>query len=142
MKGACLCGAVRVEVTEREDWVSACHCDLCRIWSGSAFWGFAAPDAAVTVTGTPARYRSSSFAERAFCGTCGTHLWLRDDDADHYEFCPGLFEDLRDAPLTREVYADRAFACVPLEGTHPRVSRQEYERDFPHVQMEGSDGQI
>lgn len=125
--GKCLCGAVRVEVTRYTPTVSACHCETCRRWSGSAVWGFDAPEDAVTIRGEPKYFRSSSFAQRAFCADCGTHLWLRDDDSPTYEFCPGLFEDLREVPLNREVYADRAFACVTLAGQHKRVSKSEYE---------------
>jgi hypothetical protein len=96
-------------------------------------WGFAAPAHAVRVTGEVARYRSSSFAERAWCPACGTHLWIRDDGAD-YDLVPGLFDEAARVPLKREVYADRAFACVRLAGDHPRISRAEYERENPFVE--------
>ncbi|MBM9593793.1 GFA family protein [Rhodobacteraceae bacterium MCCB 386] len=111
----------------------ACHCSMCRRWSGAAMWGFATPADAVSVSGGIARYRSSAFAERAWCPECGTHLWIRDDGAD-YELTPGLFDDAADMPLDREVYADRAFACVRLAGDHPKVSRADYERDNPFVE--------
>lgn len=97
-------------------------------------FGLVAQDEDVTITGPVCRYRSSSFAERAWCGTCGTHLWIRDDDATEYEFMPGLFDGARDVPLVREVYADRAFAYVPLAGTHDRVSAEDYEAANPFVE--------
>ncbi len=121
--------------------ISACHCDLCRGWTGAAQWGFEAPAPGVTVTGDVKTYRATSFSERAFCPNCGTHLWLRDDDGP-YEFVPGLFEELRAVPLEREVYADRAFACVRLAGEHRRVTRDAYERDHPHVNTEVCDDQV
>lgn len=126
VEGRCLCGAVRISVEAEIEGISACHCSLCRRWSGAAFWGFAVGASRVRVEGEVARYRSSPFAERAWCPTCGTHLWLRDDDGP-YEFTPGLFEAARDVPLSREVYADRAFACVRLSGDHTRVTRADYE---------------
>ena len=135
MEGRCLCGAVRVAVARFEAAASACHCALCRRWSGAATWGFEAPAEAVAVSGPVARHRSSSFAERAFCGTCGTHLWLRDDGRG-YELVPGLFDDAAGMPLAREVYADRAFACARLAGDHPRVSRADYERSHPFVEAD------
>ena len=133
MEGRCLCGAVRIAVARHEGAASACHCAICRRWGGSATWGFEAPEEAVEVSGPVATYRSSAFAQRAFCGTCGTHLWLRDDGRG-YELTPGLFDAAADMPLSREVYADRAFACVPLAGDHPRVSRAEYEAANPFVE--------
>lgn len=132
MKGSCLCGAVTVTVRgHAPTGASACHCDPCRTWTGAALWGISAPAGAVEVTGVVAQYRSSRFATRAFCGTCGTHLWIRDDDGD-YDLLPGLFPDARDLPLSHEVYADRAMACVALSGDHRRVSAREYERQHRH----------
>ncbi len=133
MEGRCLCGAVRIDVRSHESAVSACHCSFCRVWSGTIQMGFEAPADAVTVEGTVRTYRSSSFAERAFCPTCGTQLWLRDDDGP-YELMPGLFPGSKDIPLTREVYADRAFAWAALAGAHERVSATEYERKYPFVE--------
>lgn len=75
-------------------------------------FGFVAPEDDVSVEG-PARSRASSeFAERAWCGECGSHLWMRDRGGD-YELSPGLFDEARPFPLVREVYADRAFAACP-----------------------------
>ncbi len=130
MDGRCLCGAVRIEVRAHDpSGVSVCHCALCRRWSGFVMAGFRAAPADVTVTGTVATYASSSFAERAWCPACGTHLWFRDttpDGAD-YELMPGFFESARDLPLHHEVYADRAFAAAAFAGTHSRVSAADYE---------------
>jgi hypothetical protein len=126
--GACLCGAVRIELTAAPAGASACHCTMCRRWSGAAMWVIEAPADAVRVSGEVARYRASSFAERAWCRACGSHLWMRDDGGD-YELMPGLFDDAAGLPLTHEIYADRAFACARLAGAHPRISRAEYERN-------------
>ncbi len=135
--GACLCGAVRVRAVPAGE-VSACHCRPCRGWSGSVFAGFEARD--VEIEGPVRTWRSSSFATRAWCGDCGTHLWFRDDgeaplggDAGPFELSPGLFEAAADWPLAREVYADRARAFA-LAGTHERVSAAEYEAGHRHVE--------
>ncbi|MBF9035902.1 GFA family protein [Rhodobacterales bacterium HKCCE2091] len=133
VEGHCLCGSVRIEVGAHRPETSACHCGLCRRWTGAAQWGFEAEAGEVRVAGEVRTYRAVPFAERAFCPACGTHLWLRDDDGP-YEFVPALFDAARAYPLVREVYADRAFACVTLSGDHPRISRADYERDNPHVE--------
>ena len=133
IEGRCLCGAVRITVPALEGGASACHCSMCRRWSGAAMWGFVAEADDVSVTGEVARHRASEFAERAFCPACGTHLWMRDDGAN-YELMPGLYDAAAEMPLVREVYADSAFACVPLAGDHVRRSRAEYERDNPFVE--------
>jgi len=96
-------------------------------------WCLEVPADALTFTGEVATYASSAFASRAWCQHCGTHLWIRDTGKD-FELMPGLFDDAADLPLDREIYADRAFACVTLAGDHPRVSRAEYEQDQLHVE--------
>jgi hypothetical protein len=126
LEGRCLCGAVEVRVSAHAGEVSACHCSYCRRWTGSAMWCLAAGDGAVEAGGPVRTWRSTPFSVRAWCGTCGTHLWIRDDDGD-YDLVPGLFEGAAGLPMVREVYADRALASVRLAGDHPRVSAAEYQ---------------
>lgn len=133
--GHCLCGAVTITVRGLFSDLSACHCSMCRRWTGTAMWGMDADPETVSVKGPVARYASSHFSERAWCERCGSHLWMR-DTGGVYELMPGLFEEARGMPLEREVYADRAFACVRLAGDHPRVSRADYEATHLHLGAE------
>jgi hypothetical protein len=81
--GHCLCGAVTITVAgEHDPRVAACHCRMCQRWSGGLFLCFEADASAVTVTGEVTRYRSSAFAERAFCPRCRSHLWFNDAGRD------------------------------------------------------------
>jgi hypothetical protein len=131
--GHCLCGAVRIEVEHLAGTLSACHCEMCRRWSGSMMMGI--DGRGVTVTGPVRTYASSPFAERAWCGECGSALWIRNTPGkgDVYELMPGLFENAGGARLNREVYADRAPDGYALAGDHLRVTAAEYEADHPHV---------
>lgn len=137
--GHCLCGAVTITVAgEHDPGVGACHCRMCQRWSGGLFLSFTAEAAAVTVTGEVSRYRSSAFAERAFCPRCGSHLWFNDvedgGEPRSYELMPGLFDVARSWPLGSEIYVDRAMASVHLAGDHRRKSRAEYEAENPFVE--------
>lgn len=139
LSGRCLCGAVTITVAGAHDpRVGACHCRLCQRWSGGLLLRFAAEASAVTVRGDVARYRSSAFAERAFCPLCGSHVWFNDVDADGhpttYELMPGLFDAACRWPLRSEIYVDRAMASVRLEGSHRRKTRAEYEADNRYVE--------
>jgi len=133
LDGQCLCGAVQISAEPSGKAVSACHCAVCRRWSGAAVWCLEAGAQAVRVTGEVRSYRSSSFAERAFCPVCGTHLWIR-DDREGYDLMPGLFDAAQGFPLDREVYADRACAFVGLGGSHARISRADYEASHPFIE--------
>ena len=132
LTGHCLCGAVTITVVGGHDpRIGACHCRMCQRWSGGLFLCFTAEASSVSVTGEVARYRSSSFAERAFCPRCGSHLWFNDVEADgapkSYELMPGLFDAARPWPLRSEIYVDRAMASIHLGGEHRRKTRAEYE---------------
>ena len=140
LTGHCLCGAVTVTVRgDHDPRVGACHCRMCQRWSGGLFLCFNAHD--VAVEGPVVRYRSSPFAERAFCGTCGSHLWFNDvkegEEPAEYELMPGLFDEAKDWPMRSEIYTDRALASLHLGGDHKRATREEYEARNPFI--EGDD---
>ena len=111
---------------------------MCQRWSGGLFLCFTADASAVTVTGQVTHYRSSTFAERAFCPRCGSHLWFNDvgdgGELQSYELMPGLFDAARNWPLRSEIYVDRAMASVRLRGDHRRKSRAEYETENPFIE--------
>jgi hypothetical protein len=137
--GQCLCGAVTITVAGRhEPRVGACHCRMCQRWSGGLFVCFSADADAVTIRGEVTRYRSSSFAERAFCPRCGSHLWFNDvaegATPKRYELIPGLFDAARSWPMRSEIYTDRALASIRLAGEHRRATRAEYEAKNPFVE--------
>ncbi|MED5618447.1 GFA family protein [Ideonella sp. BN130291] len=139
LTGHCLCKAVTITVAgEHDPRVGACHCRMCQRWTGGLFVCFTAEVSTVTVTGEVTRYRSSDFAERAFCPRCGSHLWFNDVDergeAKAYELMPGLFDAARGWPLRSEIYVDRAMASLHLAGDHRRKTRAEYEAEHPFVE--------
>lgn len=128
--GHCLCGAVTITVDGAHDpRPGVCHCRMCQRWSGGVFMCFEAQADAMTVTGDVRRYASSSFAERAFCAKCGSHLWMRDTGSDDnaYELMPGLFDEALNWPIRSEIYTDTAMACAQLKGDHPKATRAQYE---------------
>ena len=130
--GRCLCGAVTLRAVPVSPEVSVCHCTMCRRWTGGVFACFEAGARDVTAEGPVATYVSSSFSERGFCGTCGSHLWIRDADG-RYDLMPGLFDDAQDFVLHHVVYADRAPAYAPVPDGVPTRSAEEYEAVQPHV---------
>jgi hypothetical protein len=137
-EGHCLCGAVTIRIDGLHDpRTGACHCRMCQRWSGGLFLCFYAAPEAVTVDGPVTRHASTSFAERAFCATCGSHLWMRNlDGAAGYDLMPGLFDAALDWPLRSEIYTDRAMASVRLAGDHRRATRAEYEAKNPHIKAD------
>lgn len=78
LRGSCLCGAVKFEITTPLITMGNCHCANCQKQHGTAFATYCQTDKAgfKVLQGRDhiRRYASSEFAERGFCDTCGTKL--------------------------------------------------------------------
>ena len=136
LSGRCLCGDVTIAVDGAYTAaIGVCHCRKCRVWTGYITGYFLARPEAVTVSGPVRDYASTPFAHRAFCGTCGTNLWLRNNGAEaEYELMPALFPDADSFPVISEIYCDKAPAYGQLRGDHRTATQAQYEAKNPHVE--------
>ena len=71
LTGGCQCGAIRFALSAPPLKVSICHCRMCQKAAGAPF---------------------ASFAERDFCGNCGTPLSFRRTDGPRIEIMTGAFD--------------------------------------------------
>lgn len=128
--GGCLCGAVRFEAATLGDF-GACHCRQCQRWAGGAFLGVNVPEDAMRLedASAVATFRSSSWASRSHCRTCGSPLWYRYDKgvdgAGDFEVAIGLFDDGNGLELKSEIFIDRKPDSFALSGDHPRWTEAE-----------------
>ncbi len=124
--GRCLCGKVSYTATEPDTHVHGCHCSMCRRWCGSSM--LAAEVASVAFDGEEhiRRYRSSDWAERGFCGECGTNLFYRLIEADKYIMSLGSFDDAAPFELAGEIFVDEKPAGYAFAGDHPRMTGAEF----------------
>lgn len=110
--GSCLCGAVRFEIKGAPATTGACHCSMCRKWSGGVFLGIEVAPGAVSFSGEAnvTIYPSSAWAERGFCRTCGSSLFYRiTAEGPHkggYHFGLGALDDANGIALTDEIFID------------------------------------
>jgi hypothetical protein len=78
IRGSCLCGAVRYEITGSFEAIGHCHCSMCRKSHGAAFatWGIINPGQFRWTSGVEfvEGYESSPGKERCFCKKCGSPL--------------------------------------------------------------------
>ena len=129
MTGKCLCGAVTVTAVPERESLTACHCDMCRAWSSSAFVAFDAQEGSVVATGPAKTITTSEWAERAFCTECGSPLWYRitAEGPMHgqYQVSAGLFTDAAGLPLGLEVYIDRKPKGYEFAGERQRMTEAE-----------------
>jgi len=103
--GGCLCGAVRYRATIDNERFGACHCSMCRKWTGGPLLNVRA--SSVTFEGEPSVYASSDWAERGFCATCGSCLFYRLQSSDgplHVTY--GSLDDPTGLTFTHQVFID------------------------------------
>lgn len=123
MQGKCLCGAVEVVAPEQKE-VGLCHCSMCRRWSGGPLFAVHC-ESGVSFNGLePARYRSSDWAERGFCPTCGTHLFYYLLPGDEYVLPAGLFQD-QSFHLESEIFIDEKPEYYELKNDTRKMTGQQ-----------------
>ncbi len=132
--GSCLCGAVTYEIKNAPKEVGACHCGMCRKWSGGIFIGVACTSDQVTFQGEEniTVYTSSPWAERGFCKKCGSSLFYRvtapgPNQGDlHIGF--GTIDDQSGMTVTEEIFIDRKPDAYSLAGdTRKMTEAQMFE---------------
>jgi hypothetical protein len=105
--GHCLCNAVHVSFTPPEAVFDACHCGMCRRWGGGpALTVHAGADLKIAGEDHVTVYASSDWATRAFCKTCGTHLYYKLNGRDFYTFALGLFDDAQSLRFKVQIFVD------------------------------------
>ena len=110
--GRCLCGAARYELADAPASYGACHCGFCRRWTGGVEMGLQVMPDAITWTAQDSvrTYKSSDWAERGFCATCGSSLFWRLTMAGEMQgmlsLSVGSLDDMTGLKFSTEVYVD------------------------------------
>lgn len=105
--GTCLCGAVHLTVKAMSQQVGACHCNMCRKWSGGPFFAVDCGNG-VDFEGDEniSVFSSSDWAERGFCCKCGTHLFYRLKQNQQHFIPVGLLEESDTLIFEEQVFID------------------------------------
>lgn len=105
--GTCLCGEVQISVKSMSTHVGACHCGMCRKWSGGPAMVFdCGTDVSFSGNKHIKVYNSSEWAERGFCGQCGSHLFYRLKENNLHFMPVGIFDNLDDIVFDHQVFID------------------------------------
>lgn len=92
--GGCLCGEVRFRTHGPLREVIYCHCSQCRKQTGLYFAATAVAQTAFELLSDPALrwFAASAYAQRGFCGTCGTVLFWKPNDGAHIAILAGALD--------------------------------------------------
>ncbi|MFZ5734158.1 MAG: GFA family protein [Pseudomonadota bacterium] len=107
VSGGCLCGAVRYTANAKSLHVDTCHCSMCRKWTAGPMFALDC-GGSVKVENPDALgvYRSSDWAERCFCKTCGTSLFYRLVDKPFYAVSAETVDNNDGFVLTTQIFVD------------------------------------
>ena len=94
IRGRCMCGDIRYEITGPMFDVVHCHCESCRRHSSTAFATFFNIDKSSFryTRGTPVIYKSSPGVERTHCRRCGSPISY--ENAREFSIFACTLEDL------------------------------------------------
>lgn len=128
-EGHCLCGEVRFAAEIESEDMGACHCGMCRRWSGGPLVEVQAWSLEF-LSGEPKVYRSSEWAERLFCPACGTHIAFRTQDGAFHAVGAGAFDPPLTGKLTMEVFIDEKPQGYAFAGDHKTMTGAEVMAAF------------
>lgn len=112
LSGKCACGAVSYKISAQKSGFEACHCSTCRHWSGGVFLGVQVAPDEISFEGTDnlSIYKSSEWAERAFCSKCGSSMFFRvtapGPYSGAYHLGAGTLDNYGDLALSGQIYID------------------------------------
>jgi len=124
-----MCGAVTYTATGDKAHLTACHCTMCRQWTGGPLLSYGpvslsfADDTHVSV------HPSSAWAERAFCSKCGSSLYYRLTAEGPYHgntsVAFGTLDDQAGFEMTTEWFIDKKPDSYGLVGERRCITEAE-----------------
>lgn len=105
-KCQCMCGVVAFTATPKAMTMDACHCQMCRQWTGGVFLSVACSDISIDDSDLIV-FNSSDWAERVSCDKCGSTLIWRMKDKSFQSVALPAFADADAFSLDRELFIDK-----------------------------------
>lgn len=106
-KGNCLCGAIQISAKTMSRHVGACHCSMCRKWTGGPLLAVdCGSDVSFKGRENISTFDSSEWAERGFCNKCGSHLFYRLKEQNQYIVPVGLFENCETVVFDHQIFIE------------------------------------
>ena len=125
IKGRCDCGSVSFEVEAVRETVTICHCSQCRRTSGHVWASTHAPYDQVKFTNDQglAWYKSSDFAKRGFCKTCGSSLFYRMNDEDGVGIAAGCLDNPTGLHVGKHIFVKDKGDYYDITDNAPQIQK-------------------
>jgi hypothetical protein len=108
MRGSCLCGLVKYEISDSPRPVVGCHCTQCRKSSGHYVAATQTTKSSIAITGQDhlTWFQSSQTARRGFCATCGSQMFWTEETSDNISVMAGSIDGDSGLSMDRQLYPD------------------------------------
>ena len=117
-KGKCLCGAVKLSAKSTSKNLGACHCSMCRQWTGGPLLAVDCGNE-VEFEGNDfiSTFSSSEWAERGFCSKCGSSLFYKLKQTGQYIVPVGLLDIDSELNFDHQIFIDEkpSYYCFSNE---------------------------
>lgn len=129
--GRCLCGAVSYRIETANRHADVCHCTMCRRWSAGPFIAFG-HDGPIAFSGAEniGVYKSSEWAERAFCKVCGSPLYYHLLGSEFYALSAGTIDDQSRLSLSKQIFIDEKPDYYDFANETPKLTGAEFIAAF------------
>ncbi|NAW64630.1 GFA family protein [Photobacterium halotolerans] len=131
LTGHCLCGKVGMTSNSGTLHAEACHCGMCRKWSGGPYLSVAA-GTEVSFTGEEniSRFSSSEWGERGFCKHCGSHLFYFLKPTGQYMVAAGLLDQESQLEMDQQIFIDKKPAYYAFSNNTENLTEEEVFAKF------------
>jgi len=138
LSGQCLCGSVSFTAKSADGHVGACHCNMCRRWSGGTTLALEeARDLVIQGEDNLGVYSSSDWGERCFCKTCGTNLFWRSETFNYTAVMAGAINETDKLSFVQEIFIDSKPAYYSFANDTNKLTEAEFLAQFAET---GTDG--
>jgi len=128
--GGCMCGAVRYKANFSDRFVT-CYCKMCQRWSGGAYMGTMAKDFQVTQgEDTLVVFKSSDWAVRAFCGTCGSNIYYHAASFGSQSVALGSLDDCTGLKVSMQYFIDQKPEGFSLAESTKEMTSEDVAKAF------------
>jgi hypothetical protein len=124
-----MCGAVSYTAKGLKAEISACHCSMCRRWTGGPLLAIGTSEVAWEGEDKITAIKSSDWAERGFCSVCGSSLFYRvtapGPHQGRYHIPFGTLDDQSGFEIILEFFIDKKPEAYTLAGERKRLTEAE-----------------
>ena len=120
--GSCLCGSITFSIDGEAGPASVCHCGQCRKQAGGPWISVNVEEERFTLTSgaTLSWFRSSDFALRGFCTSCGGLLFWKADGEGTISVGAGAIDPPTGAKATRHIFTGDKGDYYDIDGGLPQ----------------------